>query len=218
MKKEQLVEAGLTEEQSTKVLSIYKESIDGNYVAKHRFDEVNGELKTVREQISDRDKQIKDLSKLEGASKDLQDKLKVLEEENKTKDNQHKAALSIERKRNAVRLALLEDESKPHDPDMVLGLINLETVEYDEATAKLGKGFQDQYAGIKKDKAFLFNGKTAPIDPKAPVGLKIAGVPPIEGAPGTPPSDPSVGYGRSLAQIKLGMMGVDNAAKGEGQK
>ena len=50
MTKEQLLAAGFTEEQATNILKLHKEAIDGNYVAKHRFDEVNGELKTRSEE------------------------------------------------------------------------------------------------------------------------------------------------------------------------
>ena len=53
MTKEQLLAAGFTEEQATNILKLHKEAIDGQYVAKHRFDEVNGELKTAKEQIAE---------------------------------------------------------------------------------------------------------------------------------------------------------------------
>lgn len=216
MKKEDLLAQGLSEEQATKVLGLYKASLDDNFVAKHRFDEVSSELKTAKAQITDRDKQIADLSKAEGTSKDLQAKLQALEEENKTKDKQYKAELVLEKKKNAVRMALIAGEDKPHDPDMILGLLDLNTIEYDEAGSKLGEGFQKQFDTIKTGKPFLFAPKdpTPPAQPQGAPGWKPTGTPPANGSNGGK-GDPIVDYGKGLAQAKLGMLGVNTAGKSD---
>ncbi len=211
MTKEQLLNAGFTEEQATNILKLHKEAIDGNYVAKHRFDEVNGELKTAKEQVIERDKQITDLKKFEGDTKALQEKITTLESENATKDKEYKANLALERKKNAIKLALLEDENgKPHDADLVMGLFNLEQIVIDEATGKISSGFKEQNDAIRKEKAFLFSPKEDANkggDGK-PAGWKPAGTLPADGDKGGGGVDPSVSFGKSLAQIKLGMMGI----------
>ena len=208
MTKEQLLAAGFTEEQAINILKLYKEAIDGQYVAKHRFDEVNGELKTAKEQVMERDNQITDLKKFEGDTKALQEKITVLETDNATKDKEYQSKLNQERKMNAVKLALLEEESgKPHDADMVMGLFNLEQVTIDETTGKITGGFKEQHENIRKEKAFLFGTKEEPGTDKKP-GWKPAGDPPADGDKGGSGGDPSISYGKSLAQIKLGMMGV----------
>ena len=222
MTKEQLLAAGFTEEQATNILKLHKEAIDGNYVAKHRFDEVNTELKTTKEQVIERDKQITELKKFEGDSKALQEKITALENENAAKDKEYKANLALERKKNAIKLALLEDENgKPHDVDMVMGLFNLEQVVIDEATGKISSGFKEQNDAIRKEKAFLFSPKedvNKGGDGK-PAGWKPAGTPPADGDKGGGGADPSVSYGKSLAQIKLGMMGIKPAgADGSGNQ
>ena len=208
MTKEQLLEAGFTEEQATNILKLHKEAIDGNYVAKHRFDEVNGELKMAKEQVTERDIQITDLKKFEGDTKALQEKITALETDNAAKDTEYQSKLNQERKMNAVKLALLEDESgKPHDADMVMSLFNLEQVTIDETTGKITGGFKEQHENIRKEKAFLFSTKEESGADKKP-GWKPAGDPPADGDKGGGGGDPSVSYGKSLAQIKLGMMGV----------
>lgn len=222
MTKEQLLAAGFTEEQATNILKLHKEAIDGNYVAKHRFDEVNAELKTTKEQVTERDKQITELKKFEGDSKALQEKITELEAANAAKDEEYKANLALERKKNAIRLALLEDENgKPHDVDMVMGLFNLEQVIIDEATGKISSGFKEQNDAIRKEKAFLFSPKedvNKGGDGK-PAGWKPAGTPPADGDKGGGGADPSVSFGKSLAQIKLGMMGIKPAgADGSGNQ
>ena len=214
MTKEQLLAAGFTEEQATNILKLHKEAIDGQYVAKHRFDEVNGELKTVKEQVTERDKQIADLKKFEGDTKALQEKITTLETDNATKDKEYQSKLNQERKMNAVKLALLEDESgKPHDADMVMGLFNLEQVIIDEATGKISSGYKEQNDSIRKEKTFLFSAKEAdPNKDKDPnKGWKPAGTSPADGDKSGAGADPSISYGKSLAQIKLGMMGIQPA-------
>lgn len=212
MKKEQLLALGFTEEQVTNILKLYKEAIDGNYVAKHRFDEVNGELKTAKEQVTERDKQIAELKKFEGDSIALQEKITALENDNAAKDKEYKANLALERKKNAIKLALLEDENgKPHDVDMVMGLFNLEQVVIDEETGKITAGYKEQNEALRKEKAFLF-GEKQPAggseDKNKNPGWKPQGQTPPDGNGGQGGTDPSISYGKRLAQLKLGMMGV----------
>jgi len=212
MTKEQLLALGFTEEQATNILKLHKETIDGNYVPKHRFDEVNAELKTTKEQVIERDKQITELKKFEGDSKALQDKIAELEAANAAKDKEYKANLALERKKNAIKLALLEDENgKPHDVDMVMGLFNLEQVVIDEATGKITSGYKEQNDVLRKEKAFLFREKQSAgggDDKNKNPGWKPRGQTPPDGNGGQGGTDPSVSYGKSLAQIKLGMMGI----------
>lgn len=205
MDKEKLIAAGLNEEQITNVLKLHKEAIDSNYIPIHRFNEVNTELKTARASLADRDKQIEGLKKFEGTAAELQTKVKELEDANKAADAKYKQELAAERKRNAVKLSLLDDaEGKPHDVEMVMSLFDFDAIEVDES-GKITKGFKEQCETIRKDKAFLFANK---IDSGKPAGWKPAGTPPADGDKGGQPPDPSVSFGKSLAQIKLGMMGV----------
>lgn len=205
MNKEQLLAAGFSEAQVATILEHYKKALDGQFVPKHRFDEVNTQLKAVKEQLADRDTQIEGLKKFEGDSQQLTAKIKELEEANKQKDTEYNAKLALERKRNLVRAALLEDpEGKPHDADMVMGLFNLEKVVVDEAVGKITSGYTEQSQSIRKEKAFLFEGKPSP---QSPQGWKPKGAEPKDGDGGTAPNT-SEAYGKSLAAVKLGMMGV----------
>ena len=210
MKKEQLLSAGLTEELATAVLKIHKDEIDGSYIPKHRFDDVNHELKTTKESLADRDKQIAELKKFEGDAQALQDKIKQLEDDNKKKDTEYQSKMAFESKKNAVRMALLEDENgKPHDTDMVLGLFNLDNIITDATTGKIVSGFKEQNESIRKEKAFLFGQKEQgnPGDNNGGTGFKFKGTNPADGDGGKGP-DTAESYGKSLAAIKLGMMGV----------
>ena len=97
-----------------------------------------------------------------------------------------------------------------------MNLFNLEQVTIDETTGKITGGFKEQSENIRKEKAFLFSTKEEPgTDPSKKPGWKPAGDPPADGDKGGSGGDPSVSYGKSLAQIKLGMMGVKPAGESE---
>lgn len=208
MKKSQLIAMGLTEEQTTALLDMHKEVLDGKYVAKHRFDEVNNEMKVSKEQLAERDKQIKDLKKFEGDNQELQEKIAELEKMNSSKETDFKKKLALERKKNMVRLSLLEDEQgKPYDVDLVMNLFDLDSIKIDEEADKIVSGFEEQNAAIRGERGFLFS-SGSDTGSSEPSGWKPAGSPPVDGDKGSDPVDASIKYGKGLAQVKLGMMGI----------
>lgn len=208
MNKEELIAMGLSAEVADKVLASHRQAVDGNYIPRHRFDEVNTDAKSLRDQIKERDKQIADLKKFEGTNVELSDKIKVLEEANKNATTEYQSKLATERKRNAIKMELLQDaDGKPHDADMVMGLFNLDQVLVEEATGKITGGFKEQRDNLRKEKAFLFNQTTNPAAPK-PNGFTPVGKPPVDGDGSGAASDPSISFGKGLAAVKLGMMGV----------
>lgn len=71
MTKEKLMEWGLTEEQANKVM----EGLNGSFVTKSRFNEVNEENKTLKAQVSERDGQIETLKKSAGDNTELQNQI-----------------------------------------------------------------------------------------------------------------------------------------------
>lgn len=80
MTKEKLMEWGLTEEQANKVM----EGLNGSFVTKSRFNEVNEENKTLKAQVSERDGQIETLKKSAGDNTELQNQITALQEANKS--------------------------------------------------------------------------------------------------------------------------------------
>ena len=84
MKKEQLLELGLTEEQADKVLNLHKEVLSG-FIPKARFDEVNETKKELEQQIQERDDQLKELQKKAKGNEELK-RIKLQEANNATKE------------------------------------------------------------------------------------------------------------------------------------
>ena len=180
MTKENLLEWGLTEEQANKVM----EGLNGSFVTKSRFNEVNEENKTLKAQVSERDGQIETLKKSAGDNTELQNQITALQEANKQKDKDHANEIKALKISNAVDVALTNAKAKNNTAVKALLAAFLEKAELaDDGTVK---GLSDE---IKKlvdgqDTAFLF-------DTKAP-DKKFKGAKPGEKSD-TPPAgdDPS---------------------------
>ena len=147
-----------------------KSYLDGDYVTKARFNELNESKKSLAEQITERDKQLKDLKKSVGDNEDLRKQIEDLQKANKEQkdafDNQTKAL----RLDTAIKLAIADSAQ---DADIVSGLIDKNKLILGED----GKvtGLTEQVEALKKDKAFLLKG-TAPLPNYQPNG---GGNPPV---------------------------------------
>jgi hypothetical protein len=178
---ESLTAAGISAELAKQVLDAHKKAVEGQYVTKTRFDEVNNALKIAKDTTAERDKQINELKRFQGSQEELQKKVKELEDANKAKDAEMEKALAAERKSNAMKLALT---GKAQDADLVLTLIDAEKVSVD-SNGKL-IGFDDQLKSIQKEKAFLFKpeGDGKPGADGGKPGVHLAGKTPEDGTGG----------------------------------
>ncbi len=102
MTKESLMQMGLTEEQATKVM----ESLNGSFVPKTRFNEVNTELQTAKNTIQERDSQLEALKKSTGDVESLRTQIADLQTANATQQEKHKAEMTALRVTSAVDSAL----------------------------------------------------------------------------------------------------------------
>lgn len=108
MTKEKLLEWGLTEEQATKVM----EGLNGAFVTKARFNEVNTELTKAKGTITERDNQLETLKKSGADAAALQEQITQLQTANAQKDKDHAAELKALKIANAVELALTNAKAK----------------------------------------------------------------------------------------------------------
>ena len=144
MKKEDLIAMGLTEEQAKKVM----ESLDGNFVTKARFNEVNEELKTAKKSISDRDKQLEDLKKSSGDNADLKKQIEDLQKQNADQKKAHDAEIAALKLDNALETALTAAGAK--NTKAVRALLDMTKVKLGED----GKatGVDEQLTALQKGK------------------------------------------------------------------
>lgn len=153
MTKENLLEWGLTEEQANKVM----EGLNGSFVTKSRFNEVNTELTNAKNTIKERDTQLETLKKSTGDTKALQDQITQLQTDNANQKKAHEAELKALKIGNAVDMALTGAKAKNNTAVKALMAAFLEKAELaDDGTVK---GLDDEIGKLTKgeDTAFLFD-------------------------------------------------------------
>lgn len=149
--KEQLEEMGLTEEQAQKIAD---EVINGSYVPKSRFNEINEENKTLKQSLADRDKQLEDLQKSNSDNAALQEQITRLQQENADREKTHAAEIKRLKIDTAVELAL--SAAKAKNTKAVKALLDLEKAELAEDGTV--KGLTEQIKALSEaaDSSFLF--------------------------------------------------------------
>lgn len=137
--------------------------LDGAYVPKSRFKEVNEEKKTLTATVADRDKQLETLKKSTGDLDALKNQIKSLQDANKKAQEEADAKMKELRINDAIKLAIVD---KAQDVDIVSSL-------FDKTKLILGDdgkitGLDEQLKELQKNKAFLFKqaGPNPKYDPK----------------------------------------------------
>jgi hypothetical protein len=149
MKKEQLLELGLTEEQADKVLNLHKEVLTG-FIPKARFDEVNETKKELEQQIQERDNQLKELQKKAKGNEELEKRIQELQETNKATKEQYEAKI-IDMTINAAIQSKLTDAKYP---DLLLTKFDRSKLSIAEDGTVLG--VDEQLAALKEQYKDLF--------------------------------------------------------------
>lgn len=148
---ELLQKIGVTDDNIASATQHVNEFLDGQYVTKSRFNEVNVEKKTLEEAVKERDKQLKSLKDSEGNVDDLKEQIKKLQADNKAATLKAEADMKALRLSTAIKLAIGDTAQ---DVDLVANLVD---------TSKLilsddGKvtGLDEQIKVLKTEKSFLF--------------------------------------------------------------
>lgn len=149
MNKEELLAMGLTEEQAKKVM----DSLDGNFVTKVRFNEINEENKTLKKSVSDRDKQLEDLKKSSGDNATLQQQISDLQKQNADQQKTHDKELAKLKVDNAVEIAL--SGAKAKNGKAVKAMLDMSKVKLGE-DGKLS-GLDEQLEALKKSDGYMFD-------------------------------------------------------------
>jgi hypothetical protein len=152
MTKEQLIALGLTEEQADKVLGAVTEEMKG-YIPKSRFDEVNNANRDLKQQITDRDKQLEDLKKSAGDNQELQARIQELQKTNEAQGTEFEAKLQQVKVDAAIEVALAGAKAK--NVKAVKALLDMDTIKVDGDQVK---GLDDQVKKLAEaeDSKFLF--------------------------------------------------------------
>ena len=148
---ELLQKLGVTDDNIASATQHVNEFLNGQYVTKSRFNEVNVEKKTLEEAVKERDKQLKTLKDSEGNIDDLKEQIKKLQADNKAATLKAESDMKALKLSTAIKLAIGDTAQ---DVDLVANLVD---------TSKLilsddGKvtGLAEQIKVLKTEKSFLF--------------------------------------------------------------
>ena len=163
MNKEQLIALGLSEEQAQQVLDGF-----GTMVPKSRLDTKIEEVNDYKQQLADRDTQLKELQTKAAGNADLQAEITRLQQENE----QVKADFESQLTQKDYDFALTEAlrNAKAKNPTAVKALLNVETIKLVNGQLV---GLDEQLTALKASDDYLFvpeglKGQTPPSPPGTP--------------------------------------------------
>ena len=151
---ELLKQLGITDDKAEAATAAIKAYLDGEYVPKGRFIEVNTAKKALEEQLTVRNKEMKALQKQAEGAKDiegLQKQISELTEKQKADQAEYESQLKKLKLDNAIALQIAD---KAQDVDIVSGLINRDKLIVNEDGSITG--LTEQVEALQKNKAFLF--------------------------------------------------------------
>ena len=177
MKKEELLELGLSEEHAAKVIEKY-----GNLIPKSRFDEVNEAKKQAEAKIAEMNEQIETLKKSAGDNEELRKQITSLQEKNEADAKKYEADLKERSRNNSINLALTA--KKARDVRAVRALLELDDADFDK-DHELSKSGIAKLEKVFTENAWAFEGDAKPKDDN-PAQTKLTGITPVpkDGKPG----------------------------------
>lgn len=157
MKREQLREISIEEEVIDKVMAIYGQSTNALKERAENAESDKGalenEIKDLQGQIKDRDNQLDGLRAMSGNSKELNDEIERLKEENKTAEKEAEDRLNSYKVESAIKLALTKAKVKNEVAGMAL--VNKEAIELDKDGNV--KGLDEQMKTLVEENPYLFD-------------------------------------------------------------
>lgn len=194
--KDKLIKLGLTDELAQKVVDNFGDVIDGIYVTKERFNEVNNELKSAKDTIKERDTQLEKLQNDNDSNEHLKKQIADLKKANADAAKEAENKLNAERKSNAVKLEL---SGKVHNVSVAMSLLKMDDIVMTE-DGKVKSGLNEQLKDLQKSDGYLFitdNGNNGNNPNNTTV---VKGASPKNGDQGTPSTDTAdVAFAKSLA-------------------
>jgi len=137
------------------------EGADGSWIPKQKFDEVNTELGTAKEQLEARDTQLTELRTAAEGNKELQKQIDAMAKANEQQTAEHATTLQSVKLEHAISLALRD--AKVKNPKTVTPLLDTEKLELlADGTVK---GLEDQLKGLveSEETSFLFVTENNPL-------------------------------------------------------
>lgn len=164
MKREFLKSFELSDEAIDKIMAEYGNSVNS---LRSKQTDLEGQIDTYKQRVSERDQQLEGLKKAAGDSEKLQAQIEKLQAENKKSSEAYEAKLMQMRIDNSVNLSLTNAKAK--NIKAVRALLDLENAKLDGETVV---GLSEQITKLQESDPYLFDGISKP---------KISGTKPTEG-------------------------------------
>lgn len=130
---------------------------DKNFIPKSRFDEVNEAKKDLEKQISDRDKQLKDLSTKAQGNEELSKQIEQLQLSNKQIAKDYEDKITKMQFDNTLDKSL--SSAKVKDTKLIKALLDMDNIKYQEGNLE---GLDSQIEAIKTSHSYLFDIESTP--------------------------------------------------------
>ncbi|WP_251548323.1 phage scaffolding protein [Limosilactobacillus caecicola] len=150
MKREDLKEMGLNDDQIASVMTAYGKEVNP---LKEQVDSLTSERDSLKQQVTDRDGQLDDLRKSAGKNEELESKIKQLQDDNRAAAIKYQNDLAAKEKSFKIEGALRDAKAK--NVKAVISLIDTDKV----SVKKDGTldGLSDQLDAVKKSDGYLFD-------------------------------------------------------------
>lgn len=219
MFKDKLKELGLEPDAIKKIVSAHQEELANTYVPKTRFDEEREAHKATKETLSEREKAIESLKKLEGQTEEMKKQLEDISQKAKAdaedwqkQQEQLEAKQEMERKKMALALALSTDEKlSPIDVEYVSTLFSIDDIKLKDGESAIDSGFKEQFEKLTEARPQLFVKRETEPQTK---GWNFQGTTPPDGDknPGNTATD-AESFGKNLAKSVLQRRGITDKNK-----
>lgn len=124
---------------------------NGNWFPKAKFDEVNEKVKTLEDQIKERDNQLKELKTKAAGNEELSAKIAELETANEATKSEYEVKMAELKKETAIELKLKDEQAK--NVKAVKALLSLDKVSIDGDNLL---GLDEQLKTLKESDPYLF--------------------------------------------------------------
>lgn len=148
MKREELKELGLTDEQLGSVMALHGKTVTG---LNTQINALESERDQFKEQLTSNQTELDTLKEASKGNEELSKQLEELQAKYDTTKSESESKLAQQKKDFAIRLAL--KDVNPLDEDIVLGQLNTDTI---QVTDNGLQGLKEQVEALQESKAFLF--------------------------------------------------------------
>lgn len=156
MKREELSELGLTDEQVEAVMVSHKKEVNAFREKAEKFDEAATELSGLKEQLTSRDTDIKKLTKDLGDNEELKKTVSELQDKYKGDTEKLQSQLAQTKLDSAITNALAG--TKARDSSVIRALLKSDEIKLSESGELVG--LNEQVAELQTSKPYLFDGGT----------------------------------------------------------